>query len=50
MDDRNKKTPTEPPDRAEQRRPLPLADRRRLVRPAEKSEKNAHTFTDWASI
>ena len=30
--------------------PLPLADRRRLVRQAEKVEAPAPVITDWASI
>ncbi len=41
------------PDRVhskERSNPIPLADRRRLVRPDDKAEPQPQVFTDWASI
>ena len=50
MEDRQSKPRSEPPDGAERSQPKPIADRRRLVRPAEKTEPPRPVFTDWASI
>lgn len=50
MEDRNSQPAPEHARTAERASPLPLADRRRLVRQADKADVPAPVITDWASI
>jgi len=43
-------TPIEDPVKAEKRGPIPLADRRRLMRQSETNDEPKPVFNDWASI
>lgn len=50
MDDRSKEQAQERKRTPESRSPLPLADRRRLLRQSEAEASKEQVFTDWASI
>ncbi len=50
MEQRQDAKATERPAKSERSDPLPLADRRRLLRTAVSPTKPAQVITDWASI
>ena len=50
MDTRKEPETTDRTVKTERTGPIPLADRRRLVRQSDNSEDTAQVFTDWASI
>ena len=50
MEKRNKDPDPKPGSVSERKKPLPLADRLRMVRPAEQDKPQQAIFTDWASI
>ena len=50
MQQRQDANATQYPTKTERTEPLPLADRRRLLRPAVIPAKPSQIFTDWASI
>lgn len=50
MEDHKSQPAPEPGQPAKRTAPLPLADRRRLVRQTDKPDTPAPVFNDWASI
>jgi hypothetical protein len=50
MEQRQDAKPADQSATAERSKPIPLADRRRLTRPATQPLKPGQIFTDWASI
>lgn len=50
MEQRQDAKPADRPAKSERSDPIPLADRRRLLRSAKVALKPGQIFTDWASI
>jgi len=50
MSNKNDTAPTERPAKTERTRPIPLAERRRLMRKRPEVVTQTRMFTDWASI
>jgi len=50
MQDQYEPKPGERPAKADRNQPIPLADRRRMMRQTKKPETSAQIITDWASI
>jgi len=50
MQDQYEPKPCARPAKADRNQPIPLADRRRILRQTKKPESSGQIITDWASI